>query len=40
MSIENKFVSIGDICWLYYNTVLGQSQCGDYGYLNVCQKQK
>lgn len=25
-------VWIGDLCWLHFNTKLGQSQCGDYAY--------
>jgi len=40
MSIQNKFISIGDICWLYYNTTPGQSQCGDYAYLNAYAKNR
>jgi hypothetical protein len=32
MSLKGKVVSGGEVCWLHFNTTLGQPQCGDYGY--------
>ena len=32
MSLENKIVRGGELCWLHFDTKPGQSQCGDYGY--------
>lgn len=37
-NIKNTCVSIGQKLWISYNPAPGQSQCGDYGYLNAYAK--
>lgn len=32
MSLKGKYIKGGELCWLHFNTEMGQSQCGDYGY--------
>ncbi len=40
MSVKGKCIKGGELCWLHFNTVLGQMQCGDYGYQNAYAKNR
>lgn len=35
-----KYVTANEYCWLHYNTEKGQSQSGDYAYLNAYAKDR
>lgn len=35
-----KYVTVNDYCWLHYNTEKGQSQSGDYAYLEAYAKDR
>lgn len=39
-NIKNTCVSIGQKLWISYDPAPGQSQCGDYGYLNCYSKDR
>ena len=40
MSLQGKYISGGEICWLHFNITPGQTQYGDYGYQQVYAKNR
>jgi len=40
MSLNGKYIEKGDLCWLHYNRAEGQSESGDYAYLNAYAKNR
>ncbi len=39
-SIKKSVVRVGALVWVRYDPKMGQSQCGDYGYLKAYTKNR
>tara|TARA_R110000772_G_scaffold17946_3_gene50136 strand:+ start:223196 stop:223477 length:282 start_codon:yes stop_codon:yes gene_type:complete len=40
MSLKGKYIKGGELCWLHFNTTLGQTQSGDYAYQKAYAKNR